>query len=266
LENKWVIQYLGQAGFHFSSMDFEFLVDPYLSNYVVSGGFGDAVLFKREFAPPVDPEVLRNISFILVTHDHADHCDPLTLKPILKNNPGCQIIGPISVERALISSGVAKNRIIVPKVNSDLLMGPVCIHPIPSAHYGLDQDPDLVNYLFFGFVFKFMETIFYHSGDTILYPDLVSNLQRASHNYDYVMLPVNGRDARREKLGMVGNLTMLESMDLASQVHARYLIPMHNDLFKVNQVDPDELKLIAKNYNPKQDVLWLEPGEIIKLD
>jgi len=58
-------------------------------------------------------------------------------------------------------------------------------------------------------------------------------------------LPVNGRDARREELGIVGNLNGEEALQITRQLSARVLFPMHNDLFVSNREDPGVLASLA---------------------
>ena len=43
------LTYLGQAGFLIEDNERRYLIDPYLSNYVVTGGIGDPEYFSRVF-------------------------------------------------------------------------------------------------------------------------------------------------------------------------------------------------------------------------
>ena len=61
------VQYLGQAGFKIDGVKTSYLIDPYLSDYVVSGGYGSAELFSRNFPPPVQPENLIHIDAVFIT-------------------------------------------------------------------------------------------------------------------------------------------------------------------------------------------------------
>lgn len=58
MSNLIQIKYLGQAGFVIKQAEKSFVIDPYLSNYVVESGIGAAELFSREFAAPVTPSQL----------------------------------------------------------------------------------------------------------------------------------------------------------------------------------------------------------------
>jgi len=115
---------------------------------------------------------------------------------------------------------------------------------------------------FVGYALRVNGVTLYHSGDTILVPEMIEMLRNASPDYDIVCLPVNGRDARREKLGIIGNLNAQEALDLTQKVTANVLLPMHNDLFAVNHVDPGVLESLADRTAPRQRIHWLQPGEI----
>lgn len=253
---------LGQAGFLFESETMRFLIDPYLSNFVVTSGIGDSGLFSREFPAPVDPGKVTGINAIFVTHDHADHCDPETIFPILANNPDCVVIGPQPALDHLRQVGIAQRNLHLAPVFKTQSLGSIKYTSLPSAHYGLDQDPITGEFPNLGFVLDVEGKILYHSGDTILYEGIVDLLHKISNHFEICMLPVNGRDAEREALGMIGNLHPEEALQLADTLNAKMLIPMHNDLFKVNQLDPQRLNKHSKEKYPQLNVKWLEPGEV----
>jgi len=101
----------------------------------------------------------------------------------------------------------------------------------------------------------------YHSGDTILYPGMLESIQSAAPDLDVVCLPVNGRDATREQLGIVGNLNGQEALQITRQLSARVLLPMHNDLFALNHEDRAYSHRWRTGKLRLQRIHWLKPGE-----
>jgi len=259
------LKFLGQTGFLIALEEGNFLIDPYLSNYVVDSGIGDARHFSRQFPAPVSIEELKNIKGIFITHDHADHCDPETVLPILNNNPGCRVIAPEPARKVLENKGMDESRCIMPSLTDWQFIGTIRFIALPSAHYELAQDAKTGAYPYLGYVIKQHDVILYHAGDTILYEGMVERLQRISTDYDVCCLPANGRDANREALGIIGNLQPQEALWLADQINADTLIPTHNDLFKSNQIDPSIMKNIQKAQYPAQTVRWLRAGEELTL-
>ena len=52
------------------------------------------------------------------------------------------------------------------------------------------------------------------------------------------LLPINGRDAEREALGIVGNMDATEAAQLAHEIGADAAVPLHWDMFASNPGDP----------------------------
>lgn len=259
------IKYLGQSGLQISNNLQSVMIDPYLSNYVVTSGIGDANKFSRAFPAPVDPTNLQGIDAIFVTHDHADHTDPDTLLPILKNNQNCVIIGPQPSLEHLKAEGVEEGQLRLAEVFKSGAVGDLRYTALPSAHYEFEQNADTGAYTYLGFVIEIDGKVLYHAGDTILYDGLTENLNMISCHYDICCLPVNGRDAEREAMGMIGNLHPEESLGLAHQLNAGLLIPMHNDMFQINSLNPERLNKHAKQHYPTQKVKWMKPGEVLTI-
>lgn len=49
---------------------------------------------------------VQSLDLILITHEHADHCDPQSIKDILKNNPAVKIFTNSSVGAVLSKEGI----------------------------------------------------------------------------------------------------------------------------------------------------------------
>ncbi len=49
---------------------------------------------------------VQNLDIILITHEHADHCDPISIKNILKNNPVVKIFTNSGVGAVLNKEGI----------------------------------------------------------------------------------------------------------------------------------------------------------------
>ncbi len=257
-----LFEYLGQAGYRIKGKAVTILIDPYLSNYVVESGTGDAEHFSRAFPPPEDSQELHGIDLVFITHDHGDHCDPLTLVPLVKANPGLKVICPPSAARTLQAAGIPSSFFVTPPEGQWEQAGEVAYTAIPSAHYALEIDPVTRANLFLGYVLKINGVTLYHAGDTILFPGMLEKLNQASREYDVVCLPVNGRDAAREAIGIVGNLEPNEALELTLKLKAKVLLPMHNDLFTSNHLSQGVLSELAEHNAPRQRIHWLQPGEL----
>jgi L-ascorbate 6-phosphate lactonase len=253
--------FLGQDGFRIKVEGHCFLIDPYLSEYVVESGIGSAESFSRQFPAPLQVEDLLDVDTVFVTHDHGDHLDPLTLIPLYQANPLVHFICPKPAFTHLVSLGVDPSRITIPEIGTLYERDGLVYYAVPAAHYQFERDEKDGAYTYFGFVIKLGTRWLYHAGDTILYDGMIEEVLRYTEKIDLACLPVNGRDGWRERMGMTGNLDGAEALELAQKLKAEVLFPMHNDLFKVNHVNPAILADLLDRRAPRQKVHWLQPGE-----
>lgn len=259
------ITYLGQAGFIFDWDGSRVVIDPYLSNYVVDGGIGSPELFSRAFPPPIRAGEVTGVKWIFLTHDHADHCDPQTVLPLHLANPSARIVCPRPVAEHLSKIGISNDLIFVPDVLRLEKHGLMEYFAVPAAHYDFDKDPGTGEYAYFSFVMKLGEYWLVHAGDTIDYPDYAANLMKFTSMADITCLPVNGRDANREAMGIVGNLNGVEAFSLATRLKSKILIPIHNDLFAFNSEDPAILNGLAAKHQGELNIRWLTAGDQLEI-
>ena len=129
--NKARIEHLGQTGLKLDIGDLTVLVDPYLSNSVQELEAPDLV---RQVPIPYQPHELTSVDWVLITHDHMDHCDPHTLPALAKASPQARFVGPLAVRRQLEQWGIAQERIL-PTLVAELDLGEeLTVQAMPAAH------------------------------------------------------------------------------------------------------------------------------------
>ena len=181
---------------------------------------------------------------------------------IKQNNPNCQLIGPKQV-REKITSLISKNDSTWSGVGlTGQVEKRVEFIPVPAAHPiykkgSSPEEPDCVGYLI-----KMDEVVVYHSGDTVLYDGMARIIKKSGWKIDIACLPVNGRDEKREKMGIVGNLNVEESMQLATIIGAKWMIPIHNDLFLINQENPAYVDSILEKATGVK-IVKMTPGRLV---
>ncbi len=227
--------WLGQAGFLLEAPGVRLVVDAYLSDTLAVKYRGKRFPHVRMMPPPVEPNALRDLDLVLVTHGHTDHLDPGTVGPLAAANPGCRFVVPASCGDLAVSRGVPPDRLVAAEAFAPLDLGVARIHPLPSAHEEVALDP-AGRHLFLGFVIELPGATVYHPGDCVPYPELATHL--APYAVDLGLLPVNGRDAERAAGGVPGNFTLEEAMDLAARCGFGAAIGHHFGLFDFNTIDP----------------------------
>src|SRR6266545_241339 len=78
---------LGQAGFVIKGGGTIAYVDPYLSDSITAAGGP-----RRRFPSPLDPAAVRHAQVVFATHEHMDHDDPGTLRPLMAASPHATLV------------------------------------------------------------------------------------------------------------------------------------------------------------------------------
>lgn len=236
------IEYLGQTGLRIDIGTLTVLVDPYLSNSVQELDAPDLV---RKVPIPYRPHKLTKVDWVLITHEHIDHCDPHTLPALALASPQAQFVGPVTVRRQLEQWGIASKR-IRPSPSAELNLGEgLRVQALPAAHprirYDQEGEPLAVGYLF-----KHYGRCLYLAGDTSVCDELLEVLKRVSPIHT-ALLPVNEDNYFRRRRGIVGNMSIREAFGLAVEVGIERVLPVHWDMFAVNSASPQEIEAIYKS-------------------
>jgi L-ascorbate metabolism protein UlaG (beta-lactamase superfamily) len=233
--------WLGQSGFLLQANGHSLLLDPYLSDSLTRKYASTDKPHVRMTARVVAPDRLDFVELVTSSHNHTDHLDPETLKPLAGVNPGLVMVCP-EANRTTVRerSGLPDNRILGldhPSFPSNPALetrfNGLRITAVPAAHEALDRDP-AGRALYLGYVIELGPFRVYHSGDTVLYPGLVDLLR--PFRIDVALLPINGRAPERR---VAGNLSGPEAAQLASEIRARLVIPCHYEMFEFNTASPD---------------------------
>ncbi len=245
---------LGQAGFVIKGGDTIAYIDPYLSDSL--GGDGGSA---RRFPIPIDPAEIKHAQVVFATHEHGDHADEPTLRALMAASPQAVLVTSPQSQPIAERAGVAAERVVTPPLGEAATIGGLHYTAIPAAHYSYEID-EQGRSRWMGFLIECNGVTLYHSGDTLVIPQIFEALSSAS--IDIAILPINGRDYFREQGNITGNLWPGEAIDLAVALKARVLLAAHNDLFATNRVPPGMLLEELDRHAPFQRCHMLQPGEL----
>jgi len=235
--------WLGHAGFAIKYEGIVFYVDPCLSTPPSR---------TRIAAPPMTPGEAANADLLLCTHTHAAHMDPLTLVEMLKESPRAKVVLPKSATEHARSLGIPLDRMTT--TDSDLRVeyfknGPYGrVYAVPSAHPELNWTP-LGGYPHLGYLIRFGAWTIYHAGDCLWYEGIVGRLR--PYNVTAALLPIEGQ----------GNFDIAQAAQLAEDIRARWLIPMHYGTFAGQSADASRFVDHMLGFRPSVGFKVLEPGE-----
>ena len=217
------IHSLGQTGFRFEFAGTVIYVDPYLSNSVQEKEADD---LARLVPIPVLPTDITDADWIVITHEHRDHCDPDTLLPISEASSTCYFLGPPAVVDMLENAGINPERIWMARCGASRQLGLECeIHPVPSAHPRVERD-DQGACRWLGYVIRAGNRYIYHAGDTSADEEVIAAV-KAIGKIHMAFLPVNERNFSRERRGIIGNMSVREAFHFAEEIGASAVVPTH---------------------------------------
>lgn len=237
--------HIGQSGFFVKGGGLTLLFDPYLK-----------ATSQRTFPPPVSPDSIEDVDYVLCTHAHSDHLDTFAVERIARAAPHARFVVPAATLDQVTSLGIERERVIAPDVDSQVQLDApagrggagasggeaptMTLLTVPAAHgdahepvaeYDWEPHPEH-GYRFVGYVVTLNGVTLYHAGDTTIYPGMVERLRPLG--IDLALLPINGRDWFRERRGIIGNMDHREAADLGHAIGAGTIVPMHFDMFAGN--------------------------------
>lgn len=252
------IRALGQTGFRFEFVGTVVYIDPYLSNSVQEKEAED---LARLNPPSISPANVTDANWILITHEHRDHCDLDTLLPISVASKKCRFIGPPNVVAMLVNAGINKDRICMANCGTTKQLGFEWeVHPVPSAHPTVECDAQgACRWL--GYVMRVGNQYIYHAGDTSVNEEVIIAV-KSFGKIDLAFLPVNERNYYRERRGIIGNMSVREAFQFAEEIGVETLVPTHWDMFEVNSVFREEIELLYNKISPRFQLLLEASFEI----
>jgi len=246
--------WLGQSGFLLCAGGKNVLFDPYLSDSLTTKYAGTDKPHERLTGRVIEPGRLTGIDVITCSHNHTDHLDAETLLPILESNPRAMLVVPrANVPFVLQRLGSVEARLVPIDAGEAVRVAGVGVHGIPAAHNTVERD-EAGRCRFLGYVTRMDHLRVYHSGDSLLHPDLVPTLQPLK--VDVALVPINGNKPARR---VAGNMNGCEAAGVAAEIGAKLAIPHHFDMFAFNTESPDEF--VAECRRLSQNCVVLENGQ-----
>ena len=210
-----------------------FVIDPYLTRSIEVNQ--PETEFIRAYEAPMQPEDLRCVAVVLLTHHHDDHMDLSTLERLHRVSPNTRFVLPAPHKKMLTEAGIPEECLTLAYAGEVIHMAGMEILPVAAAHTSYETDEDGAH-LYLGYVLIVGGIRIYHSGDTLVTDELVETIKAARPQI--VMLPINGGDYYRTRRDITGNMTAREAVDFAAEAGADLFLPNHYDMFPNNREQP----------------------------
>jgi L-ascorbate metabolism protein UlaG (beta-lactamase superfamily) len=234
-DGSFRLWWLGQSGFLLQWQGVHVLLDSYLSDSLTKKYSQTDKPHVRMTELVIDPAQLSFVDVVTSSHNHTDHLDAETLRPIRAGNPHPKLVIAES-NRAFVAERLGIDSAIPIGVDDGTTVdvSGIRFSGVASAHETVERD-ELGRARFLGYVLQFGDWVVYHSGDTIRYPEMAEKLRPFGAHI--ALLPINGRAPERR---VAGNLSGAEAAQLAKDIGARMVIPCHFEMFEFNTASPDE--------------------------
>lgn len=245
------VKLLGQSGCRFNFPDLIIYFDPYLSNSVQELDSPD---LKRLIDIPFAPEAVTDADWVLISHEHIDHCDPYTLPKLAQASPKCRFMGPQVVMDKLADWGIASERLFLALEDWQEIGASVKLRAIPAAHPTINRDTK-GNLAAVGYLFEYQRQRIYLAGDTSVTQRVIDTLlgEMPIHT---AFIPINEHNFFKERRGIIGNMSLREAFGFAEEIGVQQLVPVHGDMFEINYMSPAEIQAVYDHIHPKFRLLF----------
>lgn len=252
-----VIVFLGHSTFYIRLSGKQILIDPM---------FGSLPLKKRHTELPISVSKLVALDYILVSHDHYDHCDKDSLKLLQKQNPKAIFLTGLNMQ-PLLNNWIKKNEIQeagwYQQYNLD---DKVDIIFLPSRHWSNRATGPKNGRLWGAFILKSKEKTIYFGGDS----GYGSHFKEVGTLFPNIDVALIGAGAYSPRWFMSPNhQDPTQAVQAFNDTNAKLMIPFHYGTFDVSDEPLSEpknlLKKLVAGQKLAQRMKFVKIGEVVTL-
>lgn len=210
------ITWIGHSTFLIQTGTTNILTDPFFSERASPVSFAGP---KRQIKPAIKIEQLPHIDLILISHNHYDHLDAKALQYLSRFNP--DIVVPPGDE--ILVHRLGFKRIHHPDWLESLSLHRTKITALPAIHWSARGVFDRNRSHWSSYAIETANLKLFFSCDTG-YGPIYQEIGK-TWSFDYALIPIGAY--LPEVIMKPMHLTPSESIQVAQDLHARIMIPMH---------------------------------------
>lgn len=208
------ITWLGQAGLLINTGNFKIMIDPYLTDSAAE------INPKNHRRIPADKRFFNEKpDIILITHEHADHYDPETLRRLLDNNKSTTVLAPYNAWKKIRQQQSPHNYVMFNRGTLWTHKG-IVFTAVKAEHSDLTA---------IGCIIDDGRQKLYITGDTLYNKDIFADLPNDIYS---VFLPINGTG---------NNMNIEDAKKFALKTGAEFAVPLHWGMF--DNINPGEFNI-----------------------
>ncbi|MCB1882601.1 MAG: MBL fold metallo-hydrolase [Geminicoccaceae bacterium] len=227
------LTWLGHASFLLRLGGRRVLTDPFLTDY--ASPLQRVGLGPRRFAPPgLRPEAVPPVDLLLLSHNHYDHMDLMTLER-LPGLEGTVCVLPLKAGRYV--DALRFERIVELDWWGSVEAAGLKVTLLPSIHFSARGLGDRNESLWGGFLIETAGKRVYFAGDTA-YGPIFPEIGKAVREVDLALVPIGAYDPR--PLMRASHCTPEEAVRIGRDLGAERLAAMHWGTIRLTDEPPFE--------------------------
>ncbi len=204
----------------------------------------------------IDPYAFKKVDALVSSHDHVDHCDIYTIKPLIENT-NCIFMGPHKSCLKFAEFRVPKDRIVEMSVGDSHKIKDLEIMALESADMTalseVDNPIEGLSKAALNYIFNTRVGNIYYAGDSH-YSNMFFKHGK-KHEIDLALIAFGENPD-----GMTDKMTSYDAYRVAKALRAKVLLPIHYDNWSIVQGDPYELERIVREKAPWIKTVILQWG------
>lgn len=249
------IVWLGHATFLITLGGKNFITDPI---------FNGITMLKRRTQMPIDPNLLKGIDYVLLSHGHFDHCDKKSLKLLQRLNPDMEILTGLNMKSLL--HGFDKNIRLQEAgwYQQYRMKDDFAITYMPAKHWYNRTNFDKNKRLWGSFVIQYRDKTIYFMGDS----GPGNHFAETANFFQKIDVCIMGVGAYKpEDIMRSSHLSPTQALEAFNQLQGKRFIPMHYATFDLADEPLGEPYRILEKHKQQGDDRILLPalGETVNL-
>ncbi|MGI8555858.1 MAG: MBL fold metallo-hydrolase, partial [Pyrinomonadaceae bacterium] len=253
------ILWLGHAGFFIRLNGLSIIIDAV---------FGKPPLVKTFVDVPSPLDIIRQLDFILVSHDHRDHADEAAIRQLTKKFPTAGILAGLRMDDLLNEWKTLSNKVQTAGWYQQFTLPPadLKIYFLPARHWSRRGLFDTNQRLWGAFVIQSASKTIYFGGDSG-YDKHYQKLSALFPKIDYFIVGIGAYKPRW--IMQPNHNSPAEAVQGFVDSKAGFLIPMHYGQFNLSDEPAGEpLRFLreaarAKNVSDKLKILQINESLIL---
>lgn len=217
LEHTAGLTWLGQACYYLGSPKYGILTDPFLSHRASPVPFSGP---KRLVPAPIHPGDLPRLDAIVISHNHYDHLDTVTLKRL--KDKSIPVITTLGTGDVIRRQGL--EQVVELDWYQQVEVNGIRYTALPCYHFSGRSVKDSNRALWASFAIETPDAKVFFAGDTG-YGDVFKTIGRTMGPFDVALLPI-GAYGPRAIMAKV-HADPEEAVAIGEDVGARFMAAMH---------------------------------------